>query len=49
MPTCEPKRGHVCGNGSLRPAQEEQTGLQRQNPALTSWEPQTTSLASVSS
>lgn len=24
MPTCEPKRGHECGNGSLGPAQGEE-------------------------
>lgn len=37
MPTCEPKRGHLCGNGSLRPAQEKQTGVWGPDPALVSW------------
>lgn len=37
MPTCEPKRGHLCGNSSLQPAQEKWTGVWRPNPALVSW------------
>lgn len=38
MPTCEPKRGHVCGNGSPAPPREK-TGVRRpglQWPAGTS-------------